>query len=179
MNGFNRFIKKGSYCPARFRRRRSKMLNTSLSNLNPQLQLYFNSPSCFGQETAKVPFGLRVAKLPLAHLCTTHGGGFTLSLFIAERQASRKAMNTNFHNRWFDLIGNRIRALSSRQTLYLLDHGSVSVTRIYLIQNSDVELSHRRLFCMRICNGVHEKNQLQFVIQYITVVRKTCTVESA
>ena len=39
----------------------------------------FYSPSCFGQETAKGPFGLRV-KLPPAHLSTTHGGGFTLSL---------------------------------------------------------------------------------------------------
>ena len=36
-------------------------------------------PSYLGQETAKGPFGLRV-KLPLAHLFTTHGGGFTLSL---------------------------------------------------------------------------------------------------
>ena len=33
------------------------------------------SPSCFGQETAKEPFGLRVK----------HGGVFTLSLFIAKR----------------------------------------------------------------------------------------------
>ena len=39
----------------------------------------FYSPSCLGQETAKGPFGLRV-KLPPAHLSTTHGGGFTLSL---------------------------------------------------------------------------------------------------
>ena len=39
----------------------------------------FYSPSCLGQETAKGPFGLLV-KLPPAHLSTTHGGGFTLSL---------------------------------------------------------------------------------------------------
>ena len=39
----------------------------------------FYSPSCLGQETAKGPFDLRV-KLPPAHLSTTHGGGFTLSL---------------------------------------------------------------------------------------------------
>ena len=39
----------------------------------------FYSSSCLGQETAKGPFGLRV-KLPPAHLFTTHGGGFTLSL---------------------------------------------------------------------------------------------------
>ena len=39
----------------------------------------FYSPSCLGQETAKGPFGLRV-KLPPAHLSTTHGGGFILSL---------------------------------------------------------------------------------------------------
>ena len=40
------------------------------------------SPSCFGQETAKEPFGLLV-KLPL--LSTTHCGVFTLSRFIAKR----------------------------------------------------------------------------------------------
>ena len=48
----------------------------------------FYSPSCLDQETAKGPFGLRV-KLPPAHLSTTHGGGFTLSLLIAERQAGK------------------------------------------------------------------------------------------
>ena len=41
----------------------------------------FYSPSCLGQETAKGPFDLRV-KLPAAHLSTTHGGGFTLSLLM-------------------------------------------------------------------------------------------------
>ena len=41
----------------------------------------FYSPSCLGQETAKGSFGLRV-KLPPAHLSTTHGGGFTLSLLM-------------------------------------------------------------------------------------------------
>ena len=39
----------------------------------------FYSPSCLGQETAKGPFGFRV-KLPPAHLSTTHGRGFALSL---------------------------------------------------------------------------------------------------
>ena len=49
----------------------------------------FYSPSCLGQETAKGPFDLRV-KVPPAHLSTTHGGGFTLSLaLIAERQAGK------------------------------------------------------------------------------------------
>ena len=50
----------------------------------------FYSPSCLGQETTKGPFGLRV-KLPLAHLSTTHGRGFTqsLSALIAERQAGK------------------------------------------------------------------------------------------
>ena len=47
---------------------------------------FIYSPSCLDQETAKGPFGLRV-KLPAAHLSTTHCGGFTLFLFIAERQA--------------------------------------------------------------------------------------------
>ena len=41
----------------------------------------FYSPSCLGQETAKGAFGLLV-KLPPAHLSTTHGGGFTLSLLM-------------------------------------------------------------------------------------------------
>ena len=63
--------------------------------LPEELQLFeivivitFYSPNCLGQETAKGPFGLRV-KLPPAHLCTTHGGSFTLSLLIAERQAGK------------------------------------------------------------------------------------------
>ena len=50
----------------------------------------FYSPSCLGQETAKVPFGLRV-KLPPAHLSTTHGGGLTLSLSLLNvKQESSK-----------------------------------------------------------------------------------------
>ena len=41
------------------------------------------SPSCFGQETAKEPFGLRV-KLPRLVHCLPHTVGvFTPSLFIA------------------------------------------------------------------------------------------------
>ena len=40
----------------------------------------FYSPTWLGQETAKGPFGLWV-KLPPAHLSTTHGGSFTLSLY--------------------------------------------------------------------------------------------------
>ena len=38
------------------------------------------SLSCLGQETAKVPFGVLLVKLPPAHLSTTRGRGFTLSL---------------------------------------------------------------------------------------------------
>ena len=53
-----------------------------------EIVITFYSPSCLGQETAKESFSLRV-KLPPAHLSTTHGGGFTLSLFIAERQAGK------------------------------------------------------------------------------------------
>ena len=41
----------------------------------------FYSLSCLGQETANEPFDLR-DKLPLAHLSTTHVGGFTLSLWL-------------------------------------------------------------------------------------------------
>ena len=43
------------------------------------IAITFYSPSCLGQETTKGPFGLRV-KLPPAHVSTTHGGGFILSL---------------------------------------------------------------------------------------------------
>ena len=38
------------------------------------------------------PFGLRIKLPPAAHLSIAHGGGFTLSFFIVERQA----VNTNF-----------------------------------------------------------------------------------
>ena len=57
-------------------------------NLNFVIVITFYSPSCLGQETAKGRFGLRV-KLPPAHLSTTQGGGFTLSLLNAERQAGK------------------------------------------------------------------------------------------
>ena len=40
---------------------------------------YIYLTSCVGQETEKGLFGLPV-NLPPAHLSTTHGGGFTLSL---------------------------------------------------------------------------------------------------
>ena len=43
------------------------------------------SPSCLGLKTARGPFGLRV-KFPPAHLSATHGRGFRLSLFTAERK---------------------------------------------------------------------------------------------
>ena len=51
------------------------------TNKNIPFVITSYSPNCFGQETAKGPFGLRV-KLPPAHLSTTHGGGFTLSLLM-------------------------------------------------------------------------------------------------
>ena len=40
---------------------------------------YIYLPSCFGQETAKGPFDLRV-KLPPARLSTTYSESFALSL---------------------------------------------------------------------------------------------------
>ena len=49
--------------------------------INIVIVITFYSTSCLGQETVKGPFGLRV-KLPPAHLSTTHGGGFTLSLLV-------------------------------------------------------------------------------------------------
>ena len=59
------------------------MLLLSASNiyvllLNCNYILFSN---CIGQEIAKGPFGLQVT-LPSAHLSTTHGGGFTLSLVM-------------------------------------------------------------------------------------------------
>ena len=61
----------------KFQRRTS---NTMFNILQLQLVVItFYSPSWLGQETAKGPFGLRV-KLQPAHLSTTHGGGFTLTL---------------------------------------------------------------------------------------------------
>ena len=58
--------------------------NTRAQILNVQhllivIVITFYSPSCSGQETAEGPLGLRV-KRPPAHLSTTHGGGFMLSL---------------------------------------------------------------------------------------------------
>ena len=47
----------------------------------------FYSTSYLGQKTGTRPFGLRI-NLPPAILSTTHGGGFSLSLF-AERQAGK------------------------------------------------------------------------------------------
>ena len=47
-----------------------------------------------------------------AHLSTTYGGSFTLPLFIAERQSSRDAANTNFNSLWFIPTGNRARVCS-------------------------------------------------------------------
>ena len=52
--------------------------------MGPQM-LHLYSISRLGQKTAKGPCGFQV-KLSPAHLSITHGGGFTLSLFIAERQ---------------------------------------------------------------------------------------------
>ena len=56
-----------------------KFLLTQLLILKIKIVITFGSPSCLVQKTAKGPFGLRVKLLP-AHLSTTHGGGFTLSL---------------------------------------------------------------------------------------------------
>ena len=55
---------------------------------NTIIVITFYSLSCLDRETAKGPCGLGV-KLPPAHLFTTHGGGFTLSLCITERQAGK------------------------------------------------------------------------------------------
>ena len=56
-----------------------KIYFLSLTDYYHEIVITFYSPSCLGQEMAKGLFGLRV-KLPPAHLSTTHGGGFTLSL---------------------------------------------------------------------------------------------------
>ena len=54
-----------------------------------KLYLHFYFPSSLGQETAKGLFRLQI-KLSPAHLSTTHGGGFTFSLFLAKRQAGKQ-----------------------------------------------------------------------------------------
>ena len=51
----------------------------------PWLRLCY-SPSCLGHDTAK---GLSSQAAPLAHLSTTHDGGFTLFFFVADRQAGK------------------------------------------------------------------------------------------
>ena len=58
---------------------KEQQLASHLSQVPHVIVITFYSPSCHGQETAKGGFGLRV-KLPPAHLSTTHGGDFTLSL---------------------------------------------------------------------------------------------------
>ena len=57
-------------------------------NGRTQFHHYLSLPSFLVQETGKGPFGLRV-KLPPAHLSTTHGGGFTLSVYTSKRQAGK------------------------------------------------------------------------------------------
>ena len=53
----------------------------------------FYLSNCLRQETAKGPFSLRF-KLPPAHLSTTHGGGFTLTLSMHESQARKLQIPT-------------------------------------------------------------------------------------
>ena len=56
-------------------------LNEQLVEVNC-LRISFShvSPSCFEEETAKIPFGLQV-KLPPVHLSTTHIGGSTVLFY--------------------------------------------------------------------------------------------------
>ena len=61
------------------KRKLLKKAKLSIFNKTVVIVITFYSPHCLGQETAKRPFGLRV-KLPPAHLSTTRGGGFTLSV---------------------------------------------------------------------------------------------------
>ena len=53
-------------------------------------EVTFCSPTCIGLKTAKGILVLKSRKLPPAHLSTTHGEGFTMSFFIAERQALKQ-----------------------------------------------------------------------------------------
>ena len=80
------------------------------------------SSNWLGWKTAKEPFGFRI-KLPPAHLFITHGGGFTLFLFIAVRQSEKLGLRTSFYNlyiRWFDPAEKRTRVycLSSRRSIH-------------------------------------------------------------
>ena len=56
---------------------------------------------------------------PPAHPSTSHNGGFTLSLLIAERQAGI-AMITSFYSVWFDPTGNqnRVYRFRSKRSIY-------------------------------------------------------------
>ena len=58
------------------------------------IRIVLYSQSCLGQETAKESLILWV-KLPLAHLCATHSGGCTLSIFYCWTSC-RKTMNAIF-----------------------------------------------------------------------------------
>ena len=58
--------------------------------MNIVVEVTFRSPTCIGLETAKGILVLKSRKLPSAHLSTTHGGGITVFLFIAERQALKQ-----------------------------------------------------------------------------------------
>ena len=77
----------------------------------------FYSRSCLGQETTKGPFGLRV-KLPPAHLSTTHGGGFTLSLLMLN--VKQESCEYQFLKSLVDPTGNRTRVyrFSSRRSIH-------------------------------------------------------------
>ena len=60
----------------------------TVSSLSILIAITVHSPSGLGQETPKGPCGQRV-NLPPAHLSTTHGVGFPLTLYSAEGQARK------------------------------------------------------------------------------------------
>ena len=88
--------------------------------------------SCLGQETAKGIFGPRV-KLPPAHLSSTLGRGFILSLLIAERQAEI-AMKSIFYSPWFDPTGNwkRLAVLAAELDCWTTDLIGRRATKVLL-----------------------------------------------
>ena len=75
------------------------------------------SPGQFTLDLAKRlrrDFSVCKSSYHFAHLSTTHGAGFTLSLLMLNvKQGSCNPVNTNFYTLWFDSIGNRTRVYRS------------------------------------------------------------------
>ena len=92
------------------------------SNFFSTILITYFLPSCLDQKTAI--FGLRV-KLPPAHLSTIHSEGVTLSLSMAERQASKLGISFLQSLIWPDRESNLCLQFQ-QQALYPLYHWPVT-----------------------------------------------------